>query len=292
MAGRRFSVRPAEGAEAERVRAWLPDAFPAIGRAPELFVATGAGYVVGAAAVAWVPGGFPVLLHVQPEFRRAGVGRALMEAAAASACGETGALRTWANVAEGSAGQLFLRAAGFQPVQRFLMFETDGAAFAAAMARLLERVARHVPASARLAALGDAPPDGVVRLVARGFAALPHNVAVRLIPGARNGYDAEHSLVLMRGGEVAGAMLCRVDEGTLQVEVNVLDPALRGGWANLMLLEAMARRGRAAGFPRFRFGCEPHVRDTVGLARRCGAASLPDQWAMARGLVDGRGAGV
>ena len=279
-----FSVRPARAADAAACRSLLPDAFPAVGRAPELFVADGPAGLTGAAAVAWVPGGFPVLLHVAAPFRRQGLGRALLAAAAESAAGETRALRSWTTVAADSGAAAFLAGAGFRAMRRFLVFETDATVFGQAMTRLLRRVAGRIPASARLVPLRDAAPGGVVRLVAPAFAALPHDVAVRLLPGARNGYDGDHSLVLLHEGEVAGAMLCHAADGALEVDVNAIAAPLRGGWANLMLLEAMARGGREAGFARFRFGCEPHVHDTLNLARRTGAAALPDQLAMERPL--------
>ena len=279
-----FDIRPAVAEDTVTCRTLLPDAFPAIGRPPELLVAHGPDGIAGAAAVAWVPNGFPVLLHVATPWRRRGIGRALLEAAAASVRGETRALRSWGTVAEASPAAGLLRAAGFAPTRRFLWFETGAAAFETSMTRLLDRLHRRVPADGRVVTLAEAPKQGVVRLVAPGFAALPHDVAVRLMPGARNGFDPALSLVVLRGEAVVGAMLCRAAEGALRVEVNIVAPGLRGGWVNLVMLEAMARRGRQAGFGRFRFGCEPDVRDTIGLARRSGATALPEELDMRRAI--------
>lgn len=251
----------------------------------ELFVAAGPDGLVGAGAVAWVPRGFRVLLLVEEGWRRRGVGRRLVAAMAASATGETARLQPWAPVAEGDGAVAFLEAVGFVTTQRLLVFETDAVRFGASMTALLHRLAGRGAGDALagldLAALGAAPPGPLIRLIATHFDQLPDHVAWLVTPGAPWGYDRDLSLVLMQGGEAVGAMLCRTEPGHLLVDVNVVAPALRQGPANLMLLEAMARRARAAGVTTFRFSCEAHVRDTIGLARRSGARPLPALRSMA-----------
>jgi hypothetical protein len=56
-----------------------------------------------------------------------------------------------------------------------------------------------------------------------------------------------------------------------QVEVSVIAPALRLGWAAVLLFREAAERAIAAGAQRIRFRCEDGVLDTVNLARRVGA---------------------
>jgi hypothetical protein len=72
-------------------------------------------------------------------------------------------------------------------------------------------------------------------------------------------------------------MLCRRFGDVADIDVNVVTPELRRGWANVPLLEGMARRCHAVGGVRFRFSCEEHVRDTLNLARCSGARQLPTQ---------------
>jgi len=98
--------------------------------------------------------------------------------------------------------------------------------------------------------------------------------------------DLELALAVTLGGVVVGAMLCQMDGDALRVEVNVVAPELRGGWANLLMVEAMAWRAWAAGTTPFRFGCERHVSDTLGLTRRSGAMAMVEQLEMSRGLSD------
>jgi len=93
-------------------------------------------------------------------------------------------------------------------------------------------------------------------------------------------------LAVKLGRVVVGVMLCQMDGDALRVEVNVVAPELRGGWANLLMVEAMARRARTAGSTPFRFGCKPHVTDTLGLTWRSGAVPMVEQLEMSRGLSD------
>ena len=264
----------------------LPAAFPATGAAPELFVAPGPEGIRGALAIAWVAHGFSVLVHVAAPWRRQGLGSALIEAAAASALGETAALRAWMPVSEGSGAAAFLQAAGFRNMRRLLVFETDAIRFAETMHGLLRRaqaggrVSRHF----QLATLAAAPLRGVIDLVAPEFSTLAHDVAARMAPDQHDGYDRALSLVLLHDGTVVGAMLCRRFDDLVEIDINVVDPALRHGPANLILLEGMARMSQAAGIRRFRFSCEEHVRDTLNLGRRAGAIRMPNQLLLARPL--------
>jgi GNAT superfamily N-acetyltransferase len=277
-------VRPASDAEAAVCRATLPETFPAVGPAPECYVAIapGAG-VVGAAAVAWIPRGFPVLVRVSSGWRRQGIGRALLRSAIADAGGETSALRSWNTLPEGGDEADFLLACGFRILRRLLMFETDAVEFERSMTALLSRLrmAGKLPRDMQLATLGETPPSELIALLAPQFATLPHDVAWRLTPDAPGAYDPALSLVLLMGRSTVGAMMCRRTADTVEVDVSVVAPALRHSWANVVLLEATARRCHAAGITRFRFCCEPHVRDTLNLARRSGARSLPAQVSLA-----------
>lgn len=157
-----------------------------------------------------------------------------------------------------------------------MAFETrEPLLFEKAMTALAERMAGKIPRDVVLVTLADAPAEGVVRLVAPQFASLPHDIAWRIRPGAHHGYDRDVSLVLMRGTDVLGAMLVHRSGELAEVDVNVVAPQIRGRWANVLLLEGMARRARTAGVTCFHFFCEEHVRDTANLARRSGVHVLP-----------------
>jgi hypothetical protein len=258
-------------------RMLLPDAFSAT-QAPDVFVALqdGVPHPVGAAAVAWAPGGFPVDVHVVPAFRRRGIGRALVETVAAVATRETGRLRAWNLVHEGGPDAAFLRAAGFAPVQRFLGFETDGVRLVAVTGAIRQRLERagKIPAGVQLVPLSEAPRADVLRLVLSEVAVVPATLAARITAQGGAGYDNDLSVVLMVDCKVGAAALMTRTGDTVRLEVTVVAPALRHGWANALLLGEATRRGIASGAKRCRFFCDEHVRETINAARRIQATPL------------------
>jgi GNAT superfamily N-acetyltransferase len=72
-------------------------------------------------------------------------------------------------------------------------------------------------------------------------------------------------------------VLWRIETGVGLVEARVVHPKFRGGWSNLVLMEAGLMRALDEAVVRFRFQCDDTVRDTIRLARRCGA--LETLWA-------------
>ena len=268
------AIRPARDAEAAACRALMPETF-APARAPELHVAVASNAIVGAAAIGWVPGGFPVQAHVVPSWRRRGVGRALLDAVATAARGETARLRAWTLVGEGSPAEAFLRAAGFAVERRFHGFDT-GFEFAAHVARVRAYLARggRIPGDIAVVPPSAAPRAELVALVAANLNAVPAAVAARLAGDGAPGYDDALSVVLIHDGAVAGATLTSREGAIGRIEVNVVAPALRGGWANVVLLDETARRGMAGGIERFRFFSDETTRDTMNLGRRTGARFL------------------
>jgi mycothiol synthase len=264
--------------------ALLPEAFPAVGDTAQILVARRDGARVGAAAIAWSAGGFPLLVRVEPAHRRRGIGRALVEAAVAEARGETSALKAWQLEKEGSDGALLAAACGFTVAKRLHYFSADAAAADAYFTRLLDRMRRRIPPGARVVPIGEAPRGAVAAMLADNFAVPPRSAAQRLDPANADAYHPVLSSAVLDGEALAGAILCRIVGDVIDVEVNMVAPAWRGGWANLMLLAAMARAGRAHGIERFIFGGEAQVRDTINLAPRSGAVAIADRLSLVRPL--------
>ncbi len=274
----RFSVRAAEECEARACRMLLPQAFP-IDPAPELLVALGPdSTLIGAAAVGWVAAGdasaFPIAVEVVPPWRRRGVGHALIDAAAASVRGETTGLQPWNALEDDSEAVGFFLACGFYVHHRVLHFIGDATSVEALLARhrtwLTER--GRIPANARLVGLRDAPHPELAHLLAREFHNSPAQVLARLHGESAPPFDAERSVVLLVDGAVMGAQIwTNGDDGVPQVEVNVVSPTLRHGWANVLLTHEGVRIGVTKGTHAFRFFCHERVIDTVNIARRSGA---------------------
>ena len=53
-----------------------------------------------------------------------------------------------------------------------------------------------------------------------------------------------------------------------------MDPALRGTWGNVLMLEEATRHGLAAGATRFRFFADDRLADTMKLAQRANAEQI------------------
>jgi len=279
-----IELRHASDADMRACRMLLPMAFTAYG-APELVAAVQRGAadtLVGACALSWCnapkpeaePGGFPVMAHVVPSHRRLGIGRALVEAAAAWCRGDTTGLRTWLPVVDGSGEASFLERVGFVRHHRTLHFETGLAPFHAIVDGLRSRMQRtgRLPHGARIVRLADAPAWDVAALVAPEFAAPHAAILRRLSPTAPDAFDLQRSVALYVGTALAGVLIYSWNGGDVGIEVIVVAPAFRAGAANVLLLEAATRTALDGGAERFRFFCDEHTRDTLGLARRAGAA--------------------
>jgi GNAT superfamily N-acetyltransferase len=271
------TIAAANDAQAPLCRRWLPAAFARTGPAPELLVASVDGGACGALALEWCAGGFALHMHVEPGQRRRGIGSALQAAAIALARGETAALRAAAPVSQGSPAAAFLQARGFAVTRHLLVFDSDGERYSATLTALLRRAHKRVPPKTELVALAATPAGVVAGLIAAEFDVPRYDVIAKLDPGHADAYEQQLSQVLLHDGVAAGAILGRRYGDTIEVDINVVTPALRHGVANLMLLEAIGRLSRQAGVQRFRFSCEAHVSDTVHLGERSSAQRLPDR---------------
>ncbi len=270
-------IRPARDAEARACRILLPEMFTP-SQSPDLLVAmTDAQRLAGALALSSVHGpgepGFAMLVHVVPPLRRRGIGRALIEAAVARCRGRTPVLRAMRPVTADSQAAEFLAACGFDRYERILHFEVDVASFHADMLRLRRRLEQRgrVPAQARVVRLRAAPGGAVAELVSRNFPTLPAQVLARLNPTAPDAYDLDKSVALLLGEMVGGALIYNWNGGLPVIEVRVVDPAFRGTWGNVLMLEEATRNGMEAGATRFRFFADDRLADTMKLARRANA---------------------
>ncbi|HEY1560858.1 MAG TPA: GNAT family N-acetyltransferase [Caulobacteraceae bacterium] len=242
----------------------------------EWLIARVDGQLAGAAAIAWrawgTPGGFPVSIQVLPEMRRRGVGRALAAAAMDLADGDAdglwslGLYPTHGDVAD------FLAACGFAPRRRHVRFEAAIQSLLDLVAPLAARARRSMPADARIVPLSEAPLEEIGWLLAREFGGGPFRVLHGLRRRAIR--EDDRSQAMLDGEDLAGAILWRVIDGMAHVDARVVAPRWRGGWTNLLLLEAGLVLGLAEGLTRLRFHCDDTVRDTISLARRCAADQL------------------
>jgi GNAT superfamily N-acetyltransferase len=259
-------------------RMLLPETFTAR-NAPEALIARDShGELIGAAVAGWEavgdPAAFPVSVHVVPAARGRGLGRRLIDALATLAREEAPALQPWSVPREDSPEAAFCLATGFTVHHRILHFIGDTERMEAMLGVYREKLDRSgwIPAGARVVPLADAPPAEVANLVGREFHNNPAAMLARLNGTAGNPPDPRRSAVLLLDGVVVGVQLASIGaDGLWAVEVNVVIPTLRRGWANLLLTHEGTRNSRLLGTGRFRFFCDDRVIDTVNLARRSGA---------------------
>ncbi len=271
-----ISVMPATDQEARACLALLPEVR---GVPVELLIARRGGAFVGAAALAWrswaTPAGFPLLIHVLPPERRRGVGRRLLETAARMAAEETDGLWSFTPTTEESDAAAFMRARGFSVRRRHHQFEAAVEALLADIAPRADRLRARgrTPEGLTIVPLAQAPLSDIGWLVAIELGGSPdqalHGLMRRVSAAGEQAGD--RSLAVMRDGEAVAVVLWRIEDGVGLVEARVVHPRYRGGWSNVLLMEAGLVRAREEGVTRFRFHCDDTVRDTLRLAARCAA---------------------
>jgi GNAT superfamily N-acetyltransferase len=257
--------------EAPACLALLPQA---IGTPAELLIARRHGEFAGAAAVVWAswsePAGFSILVRVLSRARRHGVGRALVRAAANLADGETDGLWSFEATPFGTPAAEFLEACEFLPRKREHFFQVEVASLLANIAPIAEgfRARRRVPEGAEIVYLSEAqvPLEEIAWLVAREFNGSP---LVNVQSLRRRLEDStDRSVLAGLDGELAGALLWRVQDDVAIVDVRVVSKRWRSGWPNLLMLEKALLRGLSEGSQRIRFYCDDTSVDTKNLARR------------------------
>ncbi len=286
-----FSIQEAEAPDMRACRMLLPRTFTQTSAPRALIALDNAGTLIGAAALRWIadgdPVGFPIDVHVIPPARRRGVGHALLTAAATLAAHDAPALRPWSILPENGPEAAFCRATGFIPHHRVLHFMGDAPRMEAMLASYREKLDRAgwIPAGARVVTLADAPLVEVATLVAREFHNQLETTIARLEGKENSTLVPDLCVVLMLDGAVAGTQLLGLGrDGLPEVEVNVVVPALRRGWANLMLTHEGTRNSVRHGVGPFHFFCDERVIDTVKLARRSGAEQTGEDLALWRPL--------
>lgn len=284
LSGAALTIRPARDAEARACRMLLPDMF-LVDQAPEALIATVGrpgqpGMLAGALGLGSVrlapDGALPMQVQVIPSLRRQGIARALVDMAVQRCAGRTTVLRALRPVAAEGEAALFMAATGFTRHDTIRHFETDTAAFHAmilSVRRRLEQTGR-VPAQARVLRLRDAPAAAVAELVSRHFPVTAAAVRARLDPHTSHPYALDESVAVLLADRLVGALIFVWNGKVPIIEVRVVDPSMRGGWVNTLLLEEATRSGMAAGSVRFRFFADERVADTMSLARRAQAMPI------------------
>ncbi len=222
-----------------------------------------------------------VALHVTQPWRGRGVEQSLLNVATSLAAARGAeALFAWNKVSPDSEEARAWQGLGFDQKLETSLTRID----AARTIEMLEPLVRwlrergQIPADAQLVPLGDANPDEVVELVTSFLAGAgaEDEMRNRLTGNHPRPPETRLSRALLCRGRVAGVMIgTPVNEHVGLIEVNVVHPALRGGWANAWLKLEATRAGRDGGYDTFLYETHDQHADTMKLTRRLGGVVVP-----------------
>jgi hypothetical protein len=221
-----------------------------------------------------------VCVHVIMPFRGRGVGGALARAMAAAQC-RLGAqvLYAWSLLRDPSGPEAMgWRRLGFTGHCSLLEHEIDLSEIIRRLEPVFARAAGagRIPADLTIARYGDltgAHLDQITKVYVTQLGGTPVEVRTRLERKGPEGFHRELSTVLLQGGNVIAFMLGHLlpDVEAFAVDAVVVDPAHRGGWANILIKLEPARRGVSAGVKRLRFQTFDHNRETRAFTGKLGA---------------------
>jgi GNAT superfamily N-acetyltransferase len=272
-----YSVRPAAAADAKPLRMLLPElrdagaSFVAVDGEKNLVIAAAA--ATRSARQQPRPGPGVALQVIQP-CRRHGIATRLLRALAEAAqtAGAT-ALYAATRVEQGSDEMRGWQWLGFTPIETVEEHALPIVGIEGRLGPLVDRLRAEgrLPDNARVVPLYRADPAAVLQLHLDHMGGDRRALFRKLRGQGAGAYLPRQSRVLLVGDQVKGCLLAhRISKETIVVDANIVDPALRGGWANAWLkLEAL--RGAPPGVKEFRFTSFDHYVDTRNFTRRfCG----------------------
>lgn len=269
-----FSIRPAMAADAKAQRMLLPELTDA---AVNLVAVDGAHQlVIGAAAASRSSRSRPLVgpgiaVHVIAPCRLHGVGASLLlhlERAAQLRSAEAfyGAQR----VNHGSHEMRGWEGLGFKVCETVEEHSLRLDQIESELGPLVDRMRARgrIPPSARIIPLYRADLVAVLRLHLDCLGGNHEELSLKLRGEGPAAYLQRHSRVLVVDDQVKGCLLAhRTEKEVVTVDANIVEPALRGGWANAWLkLETC--RGAPAGVREIRFTTFDHYTDTRSFTRK------------------------
>jgi len=128
-----------------------------------------------------------------------------------------------------------------------------------------------VPAGARIVPLYEANAAAVMQLHLDQMGGNRRELYQKLRGEGVGVYHPRYSRVLLIDGRVMGCVLAhRVDKTTARVDANIVDPSLRGGWANIWLKLEASEHALALGIRQFTFTSFDHYADTRSFSEKLG----------------------
>ncbi len=287
-----FEVRAAAESDARAVRMLLPKmsqsatCLLAIDRHQHL--------VIGAAAMTSSCRNQPLLgpgvaIEVIPPCRRHGVGTTLvagLEHLARQAFAAT-ALYSAQRVDQDSAALEGWQRLGFTPLDTVEEHVLPVDQFEPRLGPLIERMRAtgRIPASATIVPLYRVNPAAVLQFHLDHLGGDRGELYRKLRGRGVGAFLPRHSRVLLVDDQIKGCLLAhRVTKQRVCIDANIVDPQLRGGWANVWLKLETLRAGRSLGAREFTFTTFDHYTDTRSFTSKLAGTTVRTTVLMVRSI--------
>ncbi|HEY3393242.1 MAG TPA: GNAT family N-acetyltransferase [Lacipirellulaceae bacterium] len=279
IAGGKFAIAPAAAADAKAVRMLVPE----LREAAAAFVAVDLthGLVIGAAAATRLARRPPlvgpgVAVHVIEPCRGHGIGTALV-GHLGTAARRAGAAALYAarRAVEGSKEMCGWMSLGFAPCETVQEHTLSLERFEPQLSPLLDRMRERgrIPHAARIIPLFQANLPAVLQLHLDHLGGNRGELYRKLRGDGAGAFHPRYSRVLVVGDKTLGCILAhRRDRDTAVVDADIVDPILRGGWANVWLKLEATRGAMRLGIKRFQFTSFDHYSDTRSFSTKLGGA--------------------
>jgi GNAT superfamily N-acetyltransferase len=275
-----FNVRLAQPADATATRMLLPD----LSNAAVVFVATDCRQQLMIAAAAMTHSFRPrplagpgIEIYVIPPCRGHGIGRALLrnlELVARNVAAK--AIYATRRVELDSEQMRAWERLGFTQCEIVKEHVMPLDQFEPRLAPLVDRLRQQgrIPPSAQIIPLYRSDLPAVLRLHLDHLGGERGDIYRKLRGEGSGAFHPRYSCALMVDGQVKGCILAhRKDEHTAIVDANIVDPALRGGWANLWLKLEATRGALRLGIDNFEFTTFDHYADTRRFTEKLGGVT-------------------
>jgi GNAT superfamily N-acetyltransferase len=290
---RAFSIRPQSCEDVKAFRMLLPGAAASLDYRLIAEVAQAA-RIVGAAGLTQTqrlkplpgPG---VAIHVIEPCRHQGIGNAFVAQLELEAIrrGASALYATRKVDALGTEMRDWTRL-GFSPCETVEHHELPLNQFEPWLAPIYARMRKQgrIPDSAKIIPLYEADFDAVVQLHLAQLGGDAATLMRRLRGETADAFSARYSCVLLIEGQVSGFILGhRTSHDVIHVDANVLEPAVRGGWANIWLKLEATRGAISIGVKTFVFTTFDQYADTRSFTKKLQGATVRKMVLMYRPLA-------
>lgn len=286
-----FSIRAAGSKDAKPLRMLLPGLRDA---AVHLVAVDGEHQlVIGAAAASRSNRPQPLVgpgiaLHVIEPCRHNGVGKSLLSQLVRAMHGTSAkALYAAKRVEQDSQDAQRWLALGFKPCESVIEHLLPLDEFEPRLAPLLERMRGRIPPEARIIPLYESNLPSVLRLHLDHMGGERGELYRKLRGQGVGAFHPRYSRVLVVDDAVRGCILAhRKNKETAVVDANILDPTLRGGWANVWLKLEATRGALRLGIKHFQFTTFDQYQDTRSFTVKLGGEIVRTSHLMMLAITD------